>query len=61
MERPEYISEEIYHALPSLVEAANENMFTLIPRLIQLFPNLSAYQAQQVLLYWKHSQPDYSF
>lgn len=55
MERPEFLSDEILNLLENMQRQSSENMFDSISQLLNLYPDLSAFEAQQVLLYWQYA------
>ncbi len=55
LEKPSFIKKEHLILLNALEESAALNMFISVPYLLENDPELSADQAQQVLIYWLKS------
>ncbi len=53
MTHPEFITEEMLAILDRLPESSATDMIQAIAALLECFPYLNAYQAQQVLQYWQ--------
>lgn len=51
MERPEFITEDMMLFVNVMDHASKTNLFVAVPKVMEMFPWLSSFQAQQVLLY----------
>jgi hypothetical protein len=56
MEHPDFVTEEMLKILDCMPESSATDMIQAIAALLERFPILNAYQAQQVLQYWQQQQ-----
>jgi hypothetical protein len=56
MTHPDFITEEMLATLDRLPESSATDMIQAIAALLECFPFLNAFQAQQVLQYWQQQQ-----